>query len=403
MSDADTASNPALGLALLVANLWRGKATEAPMEDGSKAQPAGSGGEKETKNPFTCYYASLVHQQNMLQDTVRTAAYHSAITGNPADFRGKVVVDVGTGSGILAIFAARAGARKVYAIEASDSADRARKLVAANGLSHVITVVKGRVEELTLPEQADVIVSEPMGFALIHERMLESYIAARLRFMRPGGGLMFPSTGSIFVAPFTDAQLHSEQLAKVGFWSSGTDFFGTDLSCLAEEARADHFAQPVVGYVDTASLLAVPPGPAHVIDFASDAPDSLHTIDIPLDFTASRTGVCHGIAAWFDVLFPGSQAPVTLTTSPFAPGTHWYQCRVLLREPIAVNAGQRLVGVLHCAGNERFSYNMQLTLALAGSEATTADGRRIESVTECSLADQQYSYLTGTASGGHSS
>jgi histone-arginine methyltransferase CARM1 len=175
-----------------------------------------------------------VHQQNMLQDLVRTGAYHSAIMANASDFRGKVVVDVGTGSGVLAYFAVRAGARHVYALEASDVAQRARKLLQANGLGDRITVLQAKVEEAELPEPADVILSEPMGFMLIHERMLESYIIARQRFLRPGG-LMFPSTGTIHVAPFSDPALHAEQCEKVAFWRT-TDFFGLDLSPLLGEA-----------------------------------------------------------------------------------------------------------------------------------------------------------------------
>ena len=68
----------------------------------------------------------LVHQQNMLQDIVRTGTYHDAILHNPSDFKDKVVMDVGTGSGILAFFAANAGARKVYAVEASGMAEHVR-------------------------------------------------------------------------------------------------------------------------------------------------------------------------------------------------------------------------------------------------------------------------------------
>lgn len=258
---------------------------------------------------------------------MRTGAYHNAITANAADFKGKVVVDVGTGSGILAFFAAKAGARKVYALEASGAALRARKLLAANGLGDVVEVIHGKVEEITLLERADVIVSEPMGFMLIHERMLESYIIARQRFLKPGG-LMLPTTGTIYAAPFTDAALHAEQAAKVAFWGA-TDFYGLDLTPLAEDAAADHFAQPVVGYVDPACLLTAAsasggPGVAsHVIDFARDAPESLKRLEIPLDFVAAKTGVCHGLAAWFDVLFAGSTQHVTLTTGPFTAGTHW--------------------------------------------------------------------------------
>ena len=55
------------------------------------------------------------------------------------------------------------------------------------------------------------IVSEPMGFLLVHERMLESYIAARDRFLKPGG-LMMPSWGTIYIAPFTDSTLYQEQV-----------------------------------------------------------------------------------------------------------------------------------------------------------------------------------------------
>lgn len=74
----------------------------------------------------------LLLQKDMLEDHKRTGAYHQAILNNRACFEGKVVLDVGTGSGILAIFAARAGARKVYAVEATNMAKLARQLVAHN-------------------------------------------------------------------------------------------------------------------------------------------------------------------------------------------------------------------------------------------------------------------------------
>ena len=331
----------------------------------------------------------------MLQDLVRTGAYHSAITANASDFRGKVVVDVGTGSGVLAYFAVRAGARHVYALEASDVAQRARKLLQANGLGDRITVLQAKVEEAELPEPADVILSEPMGFMLIHERMLESYIIARQRFLRPGG-LMFPSTGTIHVAPFSDPALHAEQCEKVAFWRT-TDFFGLDLSPLLGEAAADHFGQPVVGFVDPATLLS-PLTATAGIDFGRDAPADLARIAIPFSFTASRTALCHGLAAWFDVAFRGSTEEVVLRTGPSAPGTHWYQVRILLREPIAVNAGQRLAGSLLCSANARYSYDCALRMELAGSEGSTGVGRAVASAGQCSLADQMYSDGTSAVS-----
>ena len=76
-----------------------------------------------SSNPFTVYYAQLLHQGNMLQDYVRTGTYRQAFLSNASDFKDKVVLDVGTGTGILALFAVQAGAKKVYAVEASQSAE----------------------------------------------------------------------------------------------------------------------------------------------------------------------------------------------------------------------------------------------------------------------------------------
>jgi histone-arginine methyltransferase CARM1 len=266
--------------------------------------------------------------------------------------------------------------------------------LAANGLGDKICVIQARVEDTTLPEKADIIISEPMGFMLIHERMLESYITARQRFLKPGGR-MFPTRGDIICAPFTDAALHAEQTSKVLFWEN-TSFFGMDLTALRGAAARDHFGQPVVGYVDVSTLLASSMTCA-TVDFASDLPSSLDTVSAQFDFLITKTGVCHGLAAWFDVAFVGTTATVILPTGPSSPGTHWYQCRALLCDPIAVNAGQRLVGTLLCKANARYSYDMTLSMTVKGSELTTENGLPVISVNTISLADQQYSYLTTNA------
>jgi len=75
----------------------------------------------------------------------------------------KVVLDVGAGSGILSFFAAQAGARIVYAVEASSMARFAEQLVFANKLTSKIKVISGKIEEVSIPEEVDVIISEPMG------------------------------------------------------------------------------------------------------------------------------------------------------------------------------------------------------------------------------------------------
>ena len=78
----------------------------------------------EKEHPFYRFYGQLAHQQNMLQDSTRTGTYYNAVSYNISDFEGKVVLDVGTGSGILSLFAAQAGATKVYAVECSGMSRR---------------------------------------------------------------------------------------------------------------------------------------------------------------------------------------------------------------------------------------------------------------------------------------
>ena len=81
--------------------------------------PSPSSSSSSSSSAYFNYYGMLMHQQNMLQDYVRTNTYYQSITQNAQDFKDKVVLDVGAGSGILSFFAAQAGARKVYAVEAS--------------------------------------------------------------------------------------------------------------------------------------------------------------------------------------------------------------------------------------------------------------------------------------------
>jgi len=251
------------------------------------------------ENPFSRYYAQLTHQQNMLQDTVRTGTYQKAVVTNPLDFNDKVILDVGTGSGILAIFAARAGARKVYAVEASDIADAARKLVRANGLENIVQVIKGKVEEVDLPEKVDLIISEPMGFLLVHERMLESYVLARERFLKPGGR-MFPSTGTMFFLPFSDWNIYNEQSMKAEFWSNN-NFHGVDLSCLKDEAVLENFSQAVVGCFDPATVVSNLNQPAtHFVDFQTVTGKQLQDIMVNFEFKVSQNMLVRVLLHWLN-------------------------------------------------------------------------------------------------------
>lgn len=123
------------------------------------------------------FYGYLSQQQNMMQDYVRTSTYQKAIISNLSDFKDKVVLDVGAGSGILSFFATQAGAKKVYAVEASSMAKYCEMLVEHNKLTDKIVVIPGKIEEVNLPEKVDVIISEPMGYMLCKCRIAKLFRA----------------------------------------------------------------------------------------------------------------------------------------------------------------------------------------------------------------------------------
>ncbi|MGH9918906.1 MAG: methyltransferase domain-containing protein [Nitrososphaerales archaeon] len=349
----------------------------------------------------------------MLIDTTRTGTYHQAILGNAEQFRDKCVMDLGAGSGILSWFALQAGARHVYCIEAAEGMVRVLStLAASNGYADRVTVLHGKVEELdpssvlSHGDTIDLIVSEPMGVLLLHERMIESFVYARDRFLGPARAhgdadarcapssrqRLFPSAGRILFSPFSDAALHYDVWSKALFWQQ-TSFYQVDLSALAKDAVDEYFSHPVVGPVRPASLMSAVPS-EHAIDFATVTPAALRDFRVPLRFTVNATGIMHGLAGWFDVCL-GQTNTLVLSTGPASPPTHWYQLQLLFRTPLAVNRGQTVSGFTDWRANSRRSYDLALSLRL--------DGTVYEVHETYHLQNQQYSDVRPPAErgGGH--
>ncbi|XP_011431878.3 histone-arginine methyltransferase CARMER isoform X1 [Magallana gigas] len=314
------------------------------------------------------FYGYLSQQQNMMQDYIRTSTYQRAMLANLIDFHDKVVLDVGAGSGILSFFAVQAGARKVYAIEASSMATHCQTLVAQNKMSDKIVVVPGKVEDVEIPEAVDTIISEPMGYMLFNERMLETFLHAK-KWLKPGGK-MFPTQGDLHIAPFTDEALYLEQFSKANFWYQQS-FHGIDLASLRSAAVKEYFTQPIVDTFDVRICLAK--SVKHTVDFQTADETDLHNIEIPLTFSMHESGLVHGLAFWFDVAFLGSIESVWLSTAPTETLTHWYQVRCLVETPVLVKQGQTLTGkcVLRC--NKRQSYDVDIELNIPGTTSKSTN------------------------------
>ena len=266
-----------------------------------------------TVDGFSYCYGQLKHQQIMLEDKVRVHAYRQAIMKNKNDFRGKVIMDVGAGTGILSFFSIQAGAKKVYAIEASNMAKYAKQLMDSN--NHVETkkceVIHSKVEDVKhLGDKVDVIMSEPIGFCLVHERMLESFITARDLCLRlnPASTLrMFPSSGTIHVAPFNDYDLHYSQLSKAEFWTQKICQY--DLSCLHEESIDQYFSQAFMGSINPRTIVSHDKSKI-TFDFMSVTKPELQDFHIDLTFFVTETTIIHGLACWFSIDLSGSSQTV---------------------------------------------------------------------------------------------
>jgi len=263
---------------------------------------------------------------------------------------------------------------------------KAEKLAAGNGLQDVVKVVNKRVEEVTLEEKVDVLISEPLGIALVNERMLESYLVARDMLLKPGGK-MFPDHAVLHAAPFCDDALYNEQVQKSNFWASN-DFYGINLTAVQADAHSFYFSQPVVGHVPPMTLLAN--SVRKDFDFNTMTLPAIQDFTIDVEYTIGAISQLHGVALWFDCRFPGSSRHVILSTAPHAPLTHWYQTRCLLRSPVPVGPGHVVRGSLHFQANESRGYNLRLQLTNTNTGVTSEN----TVVTQCALHHFQYTSQT---------
>ncbi|KAJ1565471.1 Protein arginine N-methyltransferase 1, partial [Cladochytrium tenue] len=252
----------------------------------------------------------------MLKDQVRTQSYRNSIYQNRHLFKDKVVLDVGCGTGILCMFAAKAGAKMVIGVDMSNIIDQAKVIVKDNNLDGKITLVKGKMEEVVLPvEKVDIIISEWMGYCLLYESMLNTVLYARDRYLAPDG-LIFPDKATMYLAAIEDAEYKEE---KIGFWDN---VYGFDMSHIKTLA----LREPLVDTVD---------GGAVVTDACAFRSLDLRTVRVedlefsaPFRLTAKRNDNIHAFICYFDIRFTACHKPVYFSTGPHAQYTHWKQASV---------------------------------------------------------------------------
>jgi hypothetical protein len=242
------------------------------------------------------------HHRHLLDDRIRTEAFRRAI--KKVVRRGDVVVDLGAGTGILAIEARRAGASAVYAIERDPIVHIARSIAAANQIDG-ITWLAAHSRDVVLPERADVIVSECFGVLAVGGTMIESVCELR---DRSGATRIVPDAVTLHAAPVQSRADH----AYVNVWAKRR--YGIDFKAAAQFARNNLYNTTIA----PRSLLARGAELAQ-IDLAADAYTG--AITGAAEFVA-RAGTVHGFAAWFESALGGG---VKLSTAPGRPSTIWRQ------------------------------------------------------------------------------
>lgn len=293
------------------------------------------------------YFDSYSHygiHMDMLSDSHRTLSYRDAMWRNRYLFKDKVVLDVGCGTGILSMFAAAAGARKVIGIDCSSVAVQARQIVKDNGFDGVITIIQGKVEELELDEKVDIIVSEWMGYFLLYESMLNTVLYARDKWGAPGVRIL-PDHANMYACAITDPQYTAD---RFDVWN---DVRGLNFSYFKRLS----YIEPLVDTVETSQICS---------DMVSFFSFDINTVTVSdLSFTRSFTLTSqgddvevHGICVHFDTPFSAGHEKVILDTSPYSPPTHWRQTVLYLYHPLKMNKDEKASFTMKCgpnAGNPR--------------------------------------------------
>jgi protein arginine N-methyltransferase 1 len=264
----------------------------------------------------------LDFHRGLISDEVRTLAFREAIraTVKPGD----VVVDLGSGSGILAFFAAQAGAARVYAIEKQHTADAAAMLARHNGLEDRIVVIHEHSLQAELPERANVLITETLGTLGLEEQILSLTLDARERFVVPDA-VILPRGLTIALAP---VELGPAFERHVSWWSEPR--YGVDLAPMRT------FASNVIYATDVEPRSRL------------DSPATLIDVDLRTNtnadargeatFQARRDGVFHGFAGWFTATLVEG-----IRISNELPGTtRWQQAFLPLEHPVSVRPGEEI-------------------------------------------------------------
>jgi len=276
-------------------------------------------------------FASARAHAVLLADRRRTESYRRAIRRNVRP--GDVVLDLGCGTGVLSFFAARAGARRVLAVDSAPILGLAKEIARANGLEKVVTFHHADFFRFKMRGKADVLVHEQIGEFLWNEGLLAKLALARRRFLKPGGKIL-PRAIDLWAAPVAHQSVEER---AVGAWRKpryGLNFRPLAAALMKEQANI-FFAPRTVGLTSARDLLA----PARRLHRTDLTRDGKIPRELKARFRIAKSAVLRGLLGYFRVWMDQT---LSFTTAPARTNTHWGQIFIPSPTAIKVKPGDRL-------------------------------------------------------------
>jgi protein arginine N-methyltransferase 1 len=265
---------------------------------------------------------SVANYSSMIADHARMEAYVRALRQavNPDS----VVLDIGAGTGIFAMLACQFGARRVYAIEPDDAIQVAREIAAANGCADRIEFIQDLSTNVTLPERADVIISDLRGVLPLFQQHIPSIVDARQRLLAPGG-VLIPQRDTLWAAVVDAADLYAKHTAP---WGDGD--YGLDLQAV-QRIVANTWRKGRV----TPEQILLSPQPWATLDYATITETNLSG---EAAWTVERAGTAHGLAVWFDATLADG---IHFSNAPGETELIYGSAFFPLIEPVSLSPGDR--------------------------------------------------------------
>lgn len=311
---------------------------------------------------------TIDYHRSMLTDKVRMQSYLRAImhTVGPGD----VVLDIGSGTGVLAYFACMAGAKRVYALEQDLVIELARAICNHNGFQDRVVFLNEWSDQVELPERADVLVTETIGNIGFEEGILGWIIDARERLLTQDGRII-PASVELVVAPIEIPDGYD----FFNVWTN--ELYTLDLTPVRHVVANNLLGislQPKMFLGQPATVIQAKPA---FVESADVAGQNI--------FVAKRDGAVQGLGCWFRAeLAPG----ISITNEPDVKRSSWTQLLLPLERPVAVSAGDRLhVQIQSSANGARWDWQVGLShMAGSASVQTTHLGQLLRQTSQSDLA-----------------